>query len=147
VPGDDDGLDVCEIGSELGYTGQVKQVKVLGAMALLDEGETDWKVIVIDVKDSLAPRLTSIADVCSHMPGLLDAMKYWFSVYKVPDGKQRNRVALGGQIMEEEYVYAVQRVPTERCPPTKGVVELFFFFPFFSTLLLIYHPSLGSQTG
>jgi len=26
-------------------------------MALLDEGETDWKVIVIDVNDPLAPKL------------------------------------------------------------------------------------------
>jgi hypothetical protein len=42
-------LDVCEIGELVGYTGQVKQVKVLGVMALLDEEETDWKIIVIDV--------------------------------------------------------------------------------------------------
>jgi hypothetical protein len=36
--GDNDPLDVCEIGERVGYTGQVKQVKVLGVMALLDEG-------------------------------------------------------------------------------------------------------------
>ena len=36
--GDNDPLDVCEIGEAVGYTGQVKQVKVLGIMALLDEG-------------------------------------------------------------------------------------------------------------
>ncbi len=48
--GDNDPLDVCEIGELVGYTGQVKQVKVLGVMALLDEEETDWKIIVIDVR-------------------------------------------------------------------------------------------------
>jgi inorganic pyrophosphatase len=32
----------------VGYVGQVKQVKVLGIMALLDEGETDWKVLVVE---------------------------------------------------------------------------------------------------
>lgn len=42
--GDNDPLDVCEIGEQVGYVGQVKQVKVLGIMALIDEGETDWKV-------------------------------------------------------------------------------------------------------
>lgn len=42
--GDNDPLDVCEIGEAVGYVGQIKQVKVLGIMALLDEGETDWKV-------------------------------------------------------------------------------------------------------
>lgn len=36
--GDKDPLDVCEIGEAVGYIGQVKQVKVLGVMALLDEG-------------------------------------------------------------------------------------------------------------
>ena len=35
---------------KLSYTGEIKQVKVLGIMALLDEGETDWKVIAIDIK-------------------------------------------------------------------------------------------------
>jgi inorganic pyrophosphatase len=47
--GDNDPLDVCEIGELVGYTGQVKHVKILGVMALLDEKETDWKIIVIDV--------------------------------------------------------------------------------------------------
>lgn len=37
--GDNDPLDVCEIGEQVGYVGQIKQVKILGVMALLDEGE------------------------------------------------------------------------------------------------------------
>ena len=57
--GDNDPLDVIEIGELVGYTGQVKQVKALGVMALLDEGETDWKVIVIDINDPLAPKVNS----------------------------------------------------------------------------------------
>lgn len=42
--GDNDPLDVCEIGEQIAIVGQVKQVKVLGTFALVDEGETDWKV-------------------------------------------------------------------------------------------------------
>jgi inorganic pyrophosphatase len=42
-------------------------------MALLDEGETDWKVIAIDVNDPLAPRLNDIEDVERHLPGLIRA--------------------------------------------------------------------------
>jgi len=30
-------------------------------MALLDEGETDWKVLAIDVNDPLAPKLNGKA--------------------------------------------------------------------------------------
>lgn len=62
---------MCEIGETIGYVGQVKQVKVLGVMALLDEGETDWKVLVIDVNDPLAAKLNDIEDVERHMPGLV----------------------------------------------------------------------------
>lgn len=76
--GDNDPLDVCEIGEQIGYVGQVKQVKVLGIMALLDEGETDWKVIVVDVNDPLAGRLNDIEDVERHLPGLIRATNEWF---------------------------------------------------------------------
>lgn len=31
--------------------GEVIQVKVLGTLALIDEGETDWKVIAINIED------------------------------------------------------------------------------------------------
>merc|ERR1712169_88852 len=85
--GDNDPLDVCEIGELVGYPGQVKQVKVLGVMALLDEEETDWKVIVIDVNDPLAPKLNDVEDVERHLPGLLRATNEWFRIYKIPDGK------------------------------------------------------------
>ena len=85
--GDNDPLDVCEIGEAVGYTGQIKQVKVLGIMALLDEGETDWKVLVIDVNDPLAPKLNDIEDVERHLPGLIRATNEWFRIYKIPDGK------------------------------------------------------------
>ena len=30
------------------------EVKVLGTLAMIDDGETDWKLIVIDVSDPLA---------------------------------------------------------------------------------------------
>ena len=41
-------------GSKVHPRGSVVQVKVLGALALIDEGETDWKILTIDITDSLA---------------------------------------------------------------------------------------------
>lgn len=35
----------------------MKQVKILGVMALLDEGETDWKLIAIDINDPMADKV------------------------------------------------------------------------------------------
>ncbi|KAG6337070.1 hypothetical protein ID866_2023 [Astraeus odoratus] len=101
--GDNDPLDVCEIGEQVGYTGQVKQVKVLGIMALLDEGETDWKVIVVDVHDPLAPKLNDIEDVERHLPGLIRATNEWFRIYKIPDGKAENTFAFSGEAKNKKY--------------------------------------------
>ncbi|KAL2000297.1 hypothetical protein VTN02DRAFT_3303 [Thermoascus thermophilus] len=101
--GDDDPLDVCELGSDVAATGQVKQVKLLGCLAVLDEGETDWKLIVIDVHDPLAARMDTVADVEAHMPTFLDTMKGWFRVYKVPDGKGENEIAMGAQVMDRSF--------------------------------------------
>jgi len=98
--GDNDPLDACEIGEEVAHSGQVKQVKVLGVMLLVDEGETDWKIIVIDVKDPLAEKVNDIHDVEKHMPGLLDATVEWFRFYKVPDGKPVNEVAFDGKFKD-----------------------------------------------
>ncbi|KAK4227563.1 putative inorganic pyrophosphatase [Podospora fimiseda] len=105
--GDNDPLDVCEIGELVGYTGQVKQVKVLGVMALLDEEETDWKVIVIDVNDPLAPKLNDVEDVERHLPGLLRATNEWFRIYKIPDGKPENQFAFTGECKNKKYAHDV----------------------------------------
>ncbi|OKL57617.1 Inorganic pyrophosphatase [Talaromyces atroroseus] len=107
--GDNDPLDVCEIGELVGYTGQVKQVKVLGVMALLDEEETDWKIIVIDVNDPLAPKLNDIEDVERHLPGLLRATNEWFRIYKIPDGKPENQFAFSGECKNKKYALDVIR--------------------------------------
>ncbi|KAF9930282.1 Inorganic pyrophosphatase [Modicella reniformis] len=105
--GDNDPLDVCEIGEKVGYAGQVKQVKPLGIMALIDEGETDWKVIVIDVTDPLAKELNDIDDVERVLPGLIDATREWFRIYKKPDGKPENKFAFDGKAKNKEYALKV----------------------------------------
>ncbi|AET40072.1 inorganic diphosphatase IPP1 Ecym_5311 [Eremothecium cymbalariae DBVPG len=107
--GDNDPLDVLEIGETIAYTGQIKPVKVLGVMALLDEGETDWKLIVIDVNDPLAPKLNDIEDVEKHLPGLLRATNEWFRIYKIPDGKPENQFAFSGEAKNRKYALEVVR--------------------------------------
>lgn len=105
--GDHDPLDVCEIGELVGYPGQVKQVKVLGTMALIDEGETDWKIIVVDVNDPLASKLHDVEDIERHLPGLLRATNEWFRIYKIPDGKDENSFAFSGECKNKKYAMDV----------------------------------------
>ncbi|CAK9436115.1 uncharacterized protein LODBEIA_P06730 [Lodderomyces beijingensis] len=91
--GDNDPLDVCEIGSDILHTGDVRRVKILGALALIDDGELDWKVVVVDVRDPLASSVNDIDDVETLCPGLLSATRQWFKDYKLADGKAANRFA------------------------------------------------------
>lgn len=92
-------------------------------MALLDEGETDWKVIVVDVQDPLASKLNDIEDVERHQPGLIRATNEWFRyirfsfpvidcnlfpfsfnrIYKIPDGKPENTFAFSGEAKNKKY--------------------------------------------
>jgi len=105
--GDNDPIDVCEIGSRVAKSGEVLQVKVLGVLAMLDEGETDWKVLVIDVNDPLAPQLNDIQDVEKLMPGFLRATVEWFKFYKVPDGKPENNFAFNGEFKNRDFAHEI----------------------------------------
>lgn len=105
--GDNDPIDVCEIGYRVAKPGEVLQVKVLGIIGMLDEGETDWKVLAIDVNDPLAPQLSDIGDVEQHMPGFLKATVEWFKLYKIPDGKPENQFAFNGEAKDREFAHQI----------------------------------------
>lgn len=94
--GDGDPVDVVEIGQGICAEGSVHRVKVLGVVALIDDGETDWKVLAIRADDPLAEKLNSIECVDRCMPGLVGATVDWFTKYKVPDGKPTNKWAFDG---------------------------------------------------
>jgi len=95
--GDNDPIDVCEIGSRVAKRGDVIQVKILGTLALIDEGETDWKLLAIDVNDPVADQLEDVQDIEKFFPGLLRASVEWFQFYKVPDGKPENQFAFNSE--------------------------------------------------
>uniref|UniRef100_A0A672GZP3 inorganic diphosphatase n=1 Tax=Salarias fasciatus TaxID=181472 RepID=A0A672GZP3_SALFA len=63
--GDNDPIDVCEIGTKVCSRGDVIKVKALGILAMIDEGETDWKVIAINVEDPEANHLNSRHSISS----------------------------------------------------------------------------------
>ncbi|XP_070712269.1 inorganic pyrophosphatase 2, mitochondrial [Pempheris klunzingeri] len=105
--GDNDPIDVCEIGTKVCSPGQVIQVKVLGILAMIDEGEMDWKVIAINAEDSDAKNLNSIEDVRKSRPGHLEATVEWFRKYKVPDGKPENQFGFNGQFKDKDFAVEI----------------------------------------
>jgi len=102
--GDNDPLDVCEIGSRVGVTGEIRQVKILGTYAMIDEGETDWKVLVIDVNDPLVDKLNDVGDID---PAKLKEVFEFLRDYKVPDGKPQNKFGLNDQPQNKEFALKI----------------------------------------
>ncbi|RXM98152.1 Inorganic pyrophosphatase [Acipenser ruthenus] len=87
--------------------GEVIQVKVLGILAMIDEGETDWKIIAINVEDKDAPNINRIDDVRKLRPGYLESTVDWFKKYKVPDGKPENQFAFNGEFKDKDFAVEV----------------------------------------
>ena len=101
--GDNDPLDVCEIGLRILGVGEVTPVKVLGVICLIDEGEADWKIIAISLSDPWAPLLHNVDDVERLLPGTIHSIREWFRTYKIPDGKPPNVFGLEERCMPAEY--------------------------------------------
>jgi len=105
--GDNDPLDVCEIGLRIIQPGGIRPVKILGILCMIDDGEADWKVVTIDAEDKWAPFLNDISDVEKHLPGQLNAIREWFRTYKIPDGKPPNVFGLDERFMDKTYTMEI----------------------------------------
>lgn len=105
--GDNDPLDVCEIGLAVPCTGDIFRVRVLGCLAMIDEGEVDWKIITIRVDDPLAQKIFTLDDVNRHCRGLLTCTRNWLRDYKLPDGKQQNTFGYNGEYKDASYAMKI----------------------------------------
>ncbi|VVB18007.1 unnamed protein product [Arabis nemorensis] len=105
--GDNDPVDVVEIGEKQRKTGEVVKVKPLAALAMIDEGELDWKIVAISLDDPKAQLVNDVEDVEKHFPGTLTAIRAWFRDYKIPDGKPANRFALGDKPVNKDYALKI----------------------------------------
>lgn len=61
-------VDVVEIGESDRKIGDILKVKPLAALAMIDEGELDWKIVAISLDDPKASLVNDIDDVEKHFP-------------------------------------------------------------------------------
>lgn len=106
--GDNDPLDVIEIGSKQLPMGSVNPVKVLGSIELVDQGEVDHKILVIALSDKDADRINSVSDLERVKPGVLDRLVDWLKNYKIPEGKSVNEFAQEKPMSATEAVMVVR---------------------------------------
>ena len=88
--GDNDPIDAFDISSICAAPGTIKQVKVLGAFAMIDGDETDWKLICIDINDKMAQQYNNYTDIPKN---ILESIDDFLTNYKIPEGKGPNSFA------------------------------------------------------
>jgi inorganic pyrophosphatase len=88
--GDGDPVDVVDVTAVRPLAvGAVLSVRVLGALALVDEGECDWKILVAPLQqESGEPPVASLEAVA---PQRIAEIRNWFKFYKTTDGKPVNK--------------------------------------------------------
>lgn len=103
IPGDGDPLDVVLVDSgvrtPVRRVGAVRRVRVVGALALIDSGELDWKLLAVPFRRSGA-NAVGIDDAT------VERIRRWFTTYKPDAG---NRFAYGGAVMDPLPVLATAR--------------------------------------
>ncbi|CCI46679.1 unnamed protein product [Albugo candida] len=97
--GDNDPLDVLEIGSRTLPMGSVNPVKILGSLALIDQGEIDHKILALSIHDPEADRIHSVDDL---RPGLLNDIIDWLRNYKTAEGYPINHFTQGHPLPPKE---------------------------------------------
>lgn len=107
VGGDADPVDLADCSDTVAEFGAIYPVKVLGTLAMIDEGEIDFKILGVATSDPLSGEMNDIDDLERLMPGKVDSIREWFRMYKTAEGKGENSYAFDGKAMDVEYTMKV----------------------------------------
>jgi len=105
--GDNDPIDVLQLNKRSCQRGEVQMVRVLGALALVDDGETDWKLLVIDVHDPDTPDWKDVSDIPVER---VNEVREWFRMYKTAEGKPENKFGLDERAVDAKHALRVAQV-------------------------------------
>ena len=105
--GDNDPIDAFDISTRPASPGMIKQVKILGAFAMIDKNETDWKLVCIDIDDANAKSFNSLKDVPEET---LNIIEDFLTNYKTVEGKGKNSFAKQKKWSRKEAVQIVKYV-------------------------------------
>lgn len=100
---DNDPLDALVLVNYPTYPGVLIEVRPIGVLHMLDDGEGDDKILCVPTKDERMKEMTSVRDMPSAQR---DEISHFFEVYKQLEGKS---VKLGGWDEAEE----AMRIVTE----------------------------------
>uniref|UniRef100_A0A3B0MQ98 inorganic diphosphatase n=1 Tax=Theileria annulata TaxID=5874 RepID=A0A3B0MQ98_THEAN len=88
--GDNDPLDVVDVGKRTLKVGDVVAMKPVGGLALIDQKEIDWKILAVSQEDEHFSDINELEDVDKFYPGTTTGILEFFRWYKTPRGKPLN---------------------------------------------------------
>lgn len=83
--GDGDPLDVIILG-QAAPRGEVVNVRLIGVLKMLDDGEQDDKLIAVFTENSPFSSIENMAQLDATYPGVSNIIGTWFANYKGPNG-------------------------------------------------------------
>lgn len=102
---DDDALDVIVLTTFPLDPGIVVKVRPVAVMEMIDDGESDFKVIAVPSNDKRWEDVQDLEDLNKHA---LKEYKHFFETYKVLKGKD-NKVDIHGYKGKEDAIKAVEK--------------------------------------
>nr|CCC89744.1 putative inorganic pyrophosphatase [Trypanosoma congolense IL3000] len=119
--GDGDPIDVVELSPVPLAVGSIRAVRILGLLGLIDQGETDWKVITEAVGAGEAVTYGHLSNVPQE---LKSTIVRWFREYKTTDGKKPNEFAFGGGLRgAEDALHVIEMGSSQYADLLSGVVH------------------------
>jgi inorganic pyrophosphatase len=110
--GDNDPLDVIEISPVmelLGFENPSKELvngkvplgcKILGSFCLIDQDETDWKMILLEKTLAEKTGVNDIDSLKRIVPGYVEYLVHCFKFMKYQEGKKVNHIEFGEKIFD-----------------------------------------------
>jgi len=100
--GDNDPLDVVDLTNIDAPFSSLPNLKVIGAVCLIDQGELDWKILAIDEAYARDRKIRDAESFSQHHPGAIKEVIHWFRVYKTYDGKKENAFGHDEKVLSVE---------------------------------------------
>lgn len=101
TPGDSDPLDYVDLSTKFLEPGFLGQVKILGALCVIDQGETDWKVFGMLKEEAAYRRVTyKVLSFLRSEPWMTTVLIHQVPIRASGNGSERSRLMMVSQRMD-----------------------------------------------
>jgi inorganic pyrophosphatase len=101
MPGDDDPIDVIEISDMQIGIGEIQNIKILGIITMIDDNETDWKVLAVTDKNPNFDKINTIKNIDNNKMNIIID---WLKNYKSTNGISKTYV---GDILDCDMAHEI----------------------------------------